>query len=200
MPALGSLLHRTGAAGAVLFLSLLALVGFGSPVQAHSELTGSTPEVGARLTQAPTSVTLSFNEQVPIGMAHLTLTRPGGDVESLQAGEGLQPTELVAKVPTLTRDVPAGDWVIGYRVTSVDGHPVQGQLTFSVGLVGGAASTGADPTGAASPSAAPGATINTSKDDDSTVSTLVIAIIVAVPTVFGCVLLARARRRSQRGA
>ena len=59
----------------------------------------------------------------------------GGDPTNRVTGD---PTVDGATVTAQVGDLPAGDYTIGYRVTSADGHVVSGSSTFRV--AGGAGS------------------------------------------------------------
>lgn len=100
---------------------------------AHSRLESSDPDDGARLTTAPTQVTLTFNEA--LGNSFDVLTVVGPDNHYWQDGE---PTVTGPTVTVKLRELgPAGTYHVNYRVTSADGHPVQGQRSFDLITAGG---------------------------------------------------------------
>lgn len=122
------LFSRSAAIAAVI--AVVALFGglVAGPASAHSARTGASPEDGASVTTAPDRVTLTFNEDLQ--EAYATLKVVGPDNHFWQKGE-----------PTIDgRDIwvaldglgPAGEYKVNYRVTSADGHPVQGQTTFTL--------------------------------------------------------------------
>jgi methionine-rich copper-binding protein CopC len=110
--------------------ALLALAGPGltaSPAAAHDELTGSTPADGASVEIPPAAVELTFSEP-PLGIgSQVQVTGPDGEV--VNAGD-LVITDTVVSQPLAT-DLPAGDYAVAWRVTSSDGHPISGELTFT---------------------------------------------------------------------
>ncbi|HEY9312947.1 copper resistance CopC family protein [Williamsia sp.] len=116
-------------------------VGAGSAL-AHSSLVSSTPAVDAALDKQPTSIELVFNQDISEQFAQVALTD--------SAGEQLQLSEVAVSGPTVTTpivsSVPAGRYTIGYRVVSADGHPITGEVAFSVlstGLTSAPVPTGA---------------------------------------------------------
>ncbi|GAA2411880.1 copper resistance CopC family protein [Nonomuraea africana] len=116
----------------VLLLACAALGLAVTPAQAHNVLTGSDPEEGARLQSAPSQVTLEFDQAVRQGFAQVTVTGPdGGRWEAAQAS--VSGSKVVTKLRPLG---PAGDYVIGYRILSADGHPVSGKVTFALTVAG----------------------------------------------------------------
>lgn len=112
------------------FLASLLLVGLGlvsaQPALAHSELVSSTPVDGAQLQQAPAAIELVFNEAISTTGLQLVASGASGPVSiGLPEIEG---PRLSAQWPAET---PAGEYTIGYRVVSADGHPIDGAIKFS---------------------------------------------------------------------
>ncbi|MDA8370921.1 MAG: copper resistance protein CopC [Nocardiopsaceae bacterium] len=122
----------TARRGAVLIGSLSAalLLGFGaaSPALAHNTLIDSSPEDGAELDSAPEEVVLTFNADVGEGNNTIVVTGPDdatyedGDVEvdGNTASVALQPLET------------AGEYTVGYRIVSADGHPIEEEMAFTL--------------------------------------------------------------------
>lgn len=130
------------------WLLLLALALPGQAV-AHASLLGSEPADGASLDAAPRSVLLRFDE--PVSPIALLLVGPDGTPVPLG------PTQAEGSV--LRADVPAGlrggVYLLSWRVTSADSHPVAGTAAFGVGAAGRAVQASAPPGDAGSPSALP---------------------------------------------
>ncbi|MEV0583605.1 copper resistance CopC family protein [Nonomuraea sp. NPDC050310] len=104
---------------------------------AHDVLVGSDPTDGARLSQGPRAVTLVFNTTVRQGYAHVIVTGPGGTAWA----EGA-PTVRAERVSVKLRELgAAGEYVVGYRILSSDGHPVSGKISFTLTEPGPAATT-----------------------------------------------------------
>lgn len=100
------------------------------PAAAHTELISSDPAADATLSRPPARITLTFNEPMEPRLAVVTLTIGKRDPDRLDVTAGADATELVATVPDgIAQDTR---WRVAFRVTSADGHPVQGDLAFSV--------------------------------------------------------------------
>jgi len=113
--------------GLVVLLAGAVLLALPSPALAHASLVGSTPTAGARLDELPAQVQLEFSEEV-LEPAYVVLTGPDG--ASAAAGE---PQVDGAMVVQATAGGPDGGYTLAYRAVSRDGHPVTGQITFTVG-------------------------------------------------------------------
>jgi methionine-rich copper-binding protein CopC len=107
-----------------------------SPASAHTELVDSTPKEGARLVNAPASISLEFSQAVDPSFAAMVVSVDDGKPVRLDVSAGASPATVSAIVPasiSSTSDVT--DWRVDYRVTSVDGHPIVGDISFSVAAV-----------------------------------------------------------------
>lgn len=100
------------------------------PAAAHTDLVGSDPAADSTLREAPDQVTLRFNEPMEPRLSKVALTTPDQDAAELPVTAGSEPTTLVADIPG--EGMAGGAWEVAYRVTSADGHPVQGTLSFTV--------------------------------------------------------------------
>ncbi|MFY1703569.1 MULTISPECIES: copper resistance CopC family protein [Micromonospora] len=141
--------------GAVLGLSLLLPV---SPAAAHNSFTGSDPRDGARLAEAPERVELRFLAKLPADKTKITITGP--DDASAVAGE---PTFSGSRVRVPFKPGPAGRYVVAYELPSADGHPIKGEVEFTLttGAPAEPSPSPATPTGSPSatePAAAPSPT------------------------------------------
>lgn len=110
----------------MLLLTVTGTIGLAGTAAAHTDLTSSDPAAGSTLAAPPGSITLTFNEPVQNFEPVITLTGPEGQP---------YPTSAPIVDSTVVRsDVaelgPAGTYTIAYRVVSVDGHPVTGQVQF----------------------------------------------------------------------
>ena len=115
---------------AAVVIAIVALLGgvVAGPASAHSSRTGASPEDGASLSTAPDRVTLTFNEDLQ--EAYATLKVVGPDNHFWQKGEPtIDGRDISVAIDGLG---PAGEYKVNYRVTSADGHPVQGQTTFTL--------------------------------------------------------------------
>jgi hypothetical protein len=136
------LLAATVAAGLALLLGA-------APAFAHTRLESSDPADKSSVDTAPESVSLTFNEDISAEFASISVVGPDGTnyATGPVSAAGGQVSTAVSPLG------PAGAYEIGYRVVSDDGHPVQGNLTFTLTTPGPAASA---PT--AAPAVAPAPT------------------------------------------
>lgn len=159
--AAGSTIGRVVAAvGAVGALALL-----GAPAaQAHNTLRASDPADGATVAFAPDRVTLTFDMPATAIGTEVVVTAADGRVVSTGPAELVDAT--VAQ--PLAGDLPAGAYAVAWRVTSADGHPIEGTLGFTataatIAGTGGAPVPAPEPTAdAASPSPSPATTSSAS--------------------------------------
>ncbi|MDN5932763.1 MAG: copper resistance protein CopC, partial [Pseudonocardia sp.] len=113
---------------AIALLCGLALLLGSGVASAHTRLLGSDPADGASLDAGPARVSLEFNETMQAGFSTITVVGPDGT--RFQSGEVTADGAVVSiGVSPLGA---AGDYEIGYRVISEDGHPVTGSITFTL--------------------------------------------------------------------
>jgi len=99
---------------------------------AHANLDSSDPASGARLEQAPTSVTLHFTEQPELTLSDVQVLASDGtrvDKGDLHAGD--KPRTLVIGVNKLTKGTYTVAW---HCISKVDGHATAGSFAFGVGV------------------------------------------------------------------
>ena len=110
----------------------LLLVGGGLTASAgyafaHASLVSAKPADGSVILVAPEFFALTFNE--PTSPLALELVRPDGSRIALD--------QFVLRGATLDIEAPGdlgnGTYVLSWRVTSEDGHPVGGSTVFSIG-------------------------------------------------------------------
>jgi LPXTG-motif cell wall-anchored protein len=141
------------------------LMGASTMAQAHGVLVGTSPADESIAAVVPTRVTLTFNEPVLAVGTIVIATGPTGPV---QTGK---PTLAGSTVTQRLRPgSPAGRYVVAWRATSADGHPVSGTFSFTATSPSAALPTPATPSesptsptastasAAASPVASAGAT------------------------------------------
>ena len=123
---------RRYAAG--LMLGAIVIVATAAPASAHDQLISSTPEDGARLAVAPSSVSMTFSGELLVLDDSLT-----GAVVLVVDSAG---TDWVSGSPTVSgRDVsvalkpgmPDAGYQVRWQVVSEDGHPIAGVIPFTVG-------------------------------------------------------------------
>lgn len=118
---------RTALVAAVLG-SLLLLVS-PAPAFAHADLMRSTPSNGSVVTKAPSTIRLTFSEDVALDSSSI-LDASGAIVPSRGVIDGA--------VLTLTPSTPlsAGITTVTFAITSDDGHEVDGAISFVIGTPG----------------------------------------------------------------
>ncbi|HET6548858.1 MAG TPA: copper resistance protein CopC [Solirubrobacter sp.] len=111
-------------------IAALALLLFAAPTAgAHATLERSSPADGTQLEAAPATVTMHFSEPVQLGPGAIQLLNAAGD-ELKTAKPRAQGADVAL---TLPRGLTDGTYVVAWRVTSADSHPVSGAFSFSVG-------------------------------------------------------------------
>ena len=110
----------------------LALLGGAGSAAAHNSLISSDPAEGASLASGPQRVTLTFDEPVNSGFNTITITGPDNT-----AWASFEVSTSGNTVSTTVQPLgPAGEYVIGYRIVSADGHPVTGTVRFRLTQAG----------------------------------------------------------------
>jgi copper transport protein len=114
----------------LVFVAMAASLSMLSGALAHAALVGSDPADGAVLPAAPPQIVLKFTE--PVTPLVITLIAPDGQSSALDTA--------TASNAAVTIPLPAlqsrGTYLVSWRVTSADGHPVGGALVFSIGEPG----------------------------------------------------------------
>ncbi|MGW6008792.1 copper resistance CopC/CopD family protein [Streptomyces sp. NPDC055210] len=117
-----------------LLLLLLAVTGAllagAVPVSAHAALTGSDPQQGAVVAEAPAQVSLTFSEQVAMSDSSVRVLDPKGKRVDTGKTSGQGGNTYAVK---LHSGLPDGTFTVTYQVVSADSHPVSGAFTFSIG-------------------------------------------------------------------
>ena len=98
-----------------------------TPAAAHNSLTGSDPRNGARLAAAPKRIELRFLATPAPATAKITVTGP----DNVPAAGGA-PTFSGSRVSVPFKPGAAGLYIVGYQVGSTDGHPVTGEIRFTL--------------------------------------------------------------------
>jgi copper transport protein len=103
-----------------------------APAFAHAQLTSTEPVGGTALATSPSRVVLRFGEsvEIPLGSVRVFASPSGKQVETGAAGHADgQGNAVAVKLPKLDK----GTYIVTWRVTSADAHPVHGAFTFVVG-------------------------------------------------------------------
>lgn len=127
-------MNRFAGSVMAIVVACLALLGSTTPAGAHNSLISSTPQAGAVLDAAPTVIELTFDQPIQAGQDLNTIAVIGPDNGRWEAGPA-QVTSTVVAAPVRPLG-PAGRYRVGYRVLSADGHPVSGEITFTLARPG----------------------------------------------------------------
>ncbi|WP_328617966.1 copper resistance protein CopC [Amycolatopsis sp. NBC_00355] len=118
-------------------LALLAfLVGWlvlsATPASAHVEIVSSTPGDGARLSAAPSLVSVTLSENVGIQPGSIKVVDLAGT--QVDTGPVFQPGDVAEQVAVHLRpNLPDASYLVEYAFVSADSHPVRGTFAFVVG-------------------------------------------------------------------
>ncbi|MET8988328.1 copper resistance protein CopC [Nonomuraea wenchangensis] len=135
---------------AALLASGLLVAGTAAPALAHDSLKSSSPAKGAEV-ESLDEVRLEFSARVRLPF--VVLNGPGG--AQYQAGEPELDGAVVRQA--VKSPLPGGKYTIAYRVVSSDGHPIEGEIPFTLKApaIEKSPSASAEPSTPAAPSAAP---------------------------------------------
>ncbi|GAA3146147.1 hypothetical protein GCM10010466_41450 [Planomonospora alba] len=139
---------KTSPFAAVLALLATLVLGtaLASPALAHDALKSSDPAAGAEV-ESLEEVKLTFTARVRFPAVVVRAADGTPYHEGKPAVDGPVVTQPVKD------GLPAGKYVIAYRVVSSDGHPIEGEIPFT--LTG---APEAEPSGSAAPETGPGGT------------------------------------------
>lgn len=120
--------------------SVVAVVAAAGPATAHNALISTHPADHQQVSRTPAAVVLTFNEPALAMGTHLVITGPSGPVQQ-------GPAQLVDTTVSqaLQGGAPAGEYIVAWRVTSADGHPISGRFAFTADQPGGGAASTASP-------------------------------------------------------
>ncbi|MBS0535475.1 MAG: copper homeostasis periplasmic binding protein CopC [Proteobacteria bacterium] len=97
---------------------------------AHAHLDHAQPAAGAKLTQAPSEVSLWFTEAVEPKFSSIVVQDAKGAAVQDGKAEGAADNTAVLKVKL--KALQAGAYKVTWKVLSVDTHRTQGTFTFTV--------------------------------------------------------------------
>lgn len=107
---------------------VLAVAG-AAPALAHATVVSSTPADSSRLEAVPSTVTVTFSEQVSAQAGFLKVVDGKGN----QVSQGTATsTGRDVSVP-MRSGLGEGSYIVSYRIVSADSHPISGAFAFVVG-------------------------------------------------------------------
>jgi copper transport protein len=105
-----------------------------APALAHANLVGASPRPGGEVSKPPERVELRFSEPVDAEFDPVVVrTVSGARVDAHNAH--VDPEDARVVLADLER-VPEGSYTVKWRVTSIDGHVVDGRYAFAVAAAG----------------------------------------------------------------
>ena len=169
---------RTGARICAAVFAIVAMSGLGAvSAQAHSQLISTSPANGAVMRSAPTVVDFEFDEVLLPDVDTVSINNQQGQNVYSQKTKPVG-THLSIDWPG---NLPADTYQVAYRVVSADGHPVTGAITFTFG----------EP----APSGTAAGTPVAAKPEQSSSTTLAIAIAAVLLAVSLGVIYVLVKRR-----
>ncbi|MEU7838985.1 MULTISPECIES: copper resistance CopC family protein [unclassified Nonomuraea] len=118
-------MKRSPFAALTAFLAALVLLGTAGPALAHDALKSSDPAKGATV-ESVDEVRLEFTSGVRIPVVVVR----GAEGTAHQSGDPRADGKVVTQ--ELKGALPDGKYTIAYRVVSSDGHPIEGEIPFTV--------------------------------------------------------------------
>lgn len=116
----------------IVFAALLALAAslfVTVPASAHASLSWSSPEVSSSVSEAPTQVTLVFDDEIQVieGTQSNIITVTDENDRHFETGDVIVNG---GKVGVELSPLNEGTYTVAYRVVSADGHPVSSEYQF----------------------------------------------------------------------
>ncbi|MCO8269272.1 copper resistance protein CopC [Actinoplanes sp. TRM 88003] len=112
----------------ITLAAILAVLAPPAPAWAHAKLLSADPAQSATLAKAPTSVTLTFNEELNPDFTTVVLS----DAAQQRLPLAVPAVEATKARVAIDQPIGNGTYLLAYRVVSQDGHTVQGSYTFTV--------------------------------------------------------------------
>ncbi|GII99862.1 hypothetical protein CLV28_1006 [Sediminihabitans luteus] len=128
LPARPATARRALAGLGTAALTGLLLLAVPGAAQAHDQLVGADPADGSTLTAVPDAITLTFNEEVLEVSPEIVVT----DASGTAVTDGTPTVSGIDVTQALPADLANGEYDVAWRVVSGDGHPIDGELSFTV--------------------------------------------------------------------
>jgi methionine-rich copper-binding protein CopC len=101
-----------------------------APLSGHAYLVKSVPAQRAVLLRTPARIQLWFNERLEPRYSSIAISDSGGN--PVDTGKSEVGVDDPKQLSTAIKSLPAGRYLVKYRVLSVDGHIVQDQFPFTI--------------------------------------------------------------------
>ncbi len=122
------MIRRLLALGALVVALVVAAA---APASAHATLLTTQPQNGGVYDKPPSEVNLRFTEPVEVALGGIRVYT--GDRDRVVTGSPEHPGGAQSEVSVSLPKLDDGTYVVTWRVTSSDSHPIEGAYTFQVG-------------------------------------------------------------------
>lgn len=96
----------------------------------HLRLTASMPAKDSSYSSAPAEIRLTYSQEPQLRLSSVTLNGPGGAVP---LGRVVQDsTDRKVLKATVNGEMRPGRYTISWRTASSDGHPIRGEIPFTL--------------------------------------------------------------------
>jgi len=110
---------------------LLAVMLPALPASAHAGLESSEPAPSSVLAVSPTEIALFFDEPIDVVFGSIRVLDAQGEEVAAGRPQRDDDNSSIARLPLPT--LPESAYIVVWRVTSSDSHPVQGSFEFQIG-------------------------------------------------------------------
>ncbi|MEO5974120.1 MAG: copper resistance protein CopC [Ilumatobacteraceae bacterium] len=121
-------------AGTMALAAMAVLISILSPATAalaHGELLNSEPAASSSLAESPTQISLFFSESIEPVFARIRILNSTGS--EIASGNARRDSGDHSVVRSISPHLEPGAYVVVWRVTSADGHPIEGAFEFFIG-------------------------------------------------------------------
>lgn len=192
------------ALAATLLMAFVLLFAWPQSAAAHDSLVGSDPVADSTIETLPEDLTLTFSAALIAGEGSTAVVVT--DAEGNSISDGAPTVDGAMVIQPLVTDAAAGEYTVLWQVVSSDGHPTDGEFSFTLsGGTAGETPPSAEPTAApgevsAAPSASPSVTEEPNMASGFSISApwLIAGAVVLLIVVFVIVMVVRSRRKSAR--
>lgn len=109
------------------FFTTLFILAFAGTASAHTDLSTTNPEDGSEVTEAISSISLTYSGQIEEGSSFEIMD---------EAGTAVPVNEFTVTDGILTGNLEAplenGEYTVNWNSISEDGHPLEGEFSFTV--------------------------------------------------------------------
>lgn len=197
-------------AAVVAVLSLLGIfTAWFHPAHAHDAVVSSNPENESVISEFPTEIVLTFSGQIQDDFNTVAVSNQDSGEVLFDLEPEIDGFDVIIPVPE-DLDVPDGSYVVGFQVTSSDGHATRGAISFVLAAseneavanatdapVTAAATTATEPVQTTS---ATGDTAVTSDDESSQSNSVVIWLAgIAIVVGLGAVIFWQRAKKHNNG-